>query len=235
MIYIKIILSTLGSIIALFFSTKVIGNKQMSQLNMFDYINGITIGSIGAEMATSLEGDFIYPLISIIIYTFIIWLISFIGSKWMPWRRFFSGRSVFLMEGGKLYEKNFTMAKIDINEFLTQCRIKGYFNMDEIDTVVLEQNGQISVMPKRDDAPITPKIMNFTTKPKKVDIVVIMDGHILGENLIQSGNNKNWLEKQLISLKIGSISDVFLGVCDENNQLNAFMKNGEIHKNDIFQ
>ena len=85
MSYIKIILSTLGSIVALFFSTKVIGNKQMSQLNMFDYINGITIGSIGAEMATSLEGDFIYPLISIIIYTFIIWLISFIGSKWMPW------------------------------------------------------------------------------------------------------------------------------------------------------
>ena len=85
MSYIKIILSTLGSIVALFFSTKVIGNKQMSQLNMFDYINGITIGSIGAEMATSLEGDFIYALISIIIYSFIIWLISFVGSKWLPW------------------------------------------------------------------------------------------------------------------------------------------------------
>ncbi len=103
--YIKIFFATLGSIAALFLSTKVIGNKQMSQLNMFDYINGITIGSIGAEMATALEGDFVYPLISIIVYTFVIWLISFVGSKYMGWRRFFSGRSVFLMEAASCMKK----------------------------------------------------------------------------------------------------------------------------------
>lgn len=51
--FIKIILTSVGSIIALFFSTKIIGNKQMSELSMFDYINGITIGSIAAR-----NGDF---------------------------------------------------------------------------------------------------------------------------------------------------------------------------------
>ena len=55
--FIKIILTSVGSIIALFFSTKIIGNKQMSELSMFDYINGITIGSIAAEMATTIEND----------------------------------------------------------------------------------------------------------------------------------------------------------------------------------
>ena len=57
--FIKIILTSVGSIIALFFSTKIIGNKQMSELSMFDYINGITIGSIAAEMATSLDSKFL--------------------------------------------------------------------------------------------------------------------------------------------------------------------------------
>lgn len=233
--FLKIILTTLGSVAALFFSTKIIGNKQMSQLNMFDYINGITIGSIGAEMATSLDGKFYYPLTAIAVYTLIIWLISFVGSKNIKWRRFFSGRSIFLMKGGKIYEKNFTLTKIDINEFLTQCRINGYFNLSEIDTVILEQNGQISVMPKAEKSPITPEDMKLETAEKRTDTVVIMDGHIMEENLNDSGNNKSWLEKELIRQKIGDIKDIFIGVCDEKNNLTVFKKNGEIKKNDVFQ
>ncbi len=77
----KIILTSVGSIIALFFSTKIIGNKQMSELSMFDYINGITIGSIAAEMATSLDGKFYYPLTAIVIYTVIMWFISYLTEK----------------------------------------------------------------------------------------------------------------------------------------------------------
>lgn len=232
---IKIVLTTLGSVTALFFSTKIIGNKQMSQFNMFDYINGITIGSIGAEMATSLDGAFYYPLTSIAIYTFVIWLISVLSERNLKIRRFFTGRSVFLMENGKIYEKNFTLAKVDINEFLAQCRINGYFNLSDIDTVILEQNGQISVMPRSSNAPLTPKDAKIEVQPKAADTVIIMDGKILEENLAHTGNNKAWLEKQLISQKIGNIKDIFFAVCDENNNLSVFKKNGEIHKNDVFQ
>lgn len=59
---------SLGSIIVLFILTKILGCRQMSQLSMFDYVNGITIGSIAAEMATSLENDFFKPLSAMIIY-----------------------------------------------------------------------------------------------------------------------------------------------------------------------
>ena len=57
----KVIFTSLLSVSALFILTKLMGNRQMSQLSMFDYINGITIGSIAAEMATSLENDFWLP------------------------------------------------------------------------------------------------------------------------------------------------------------------------------
>ena len=50
--FLNIFLSSVGSIIVLFLLTKLIGNKEMSQLSMFDYVNSITIGSIAAEMAT---------------------------------------------------------------------------------------------------------------------------------------------------------------------------------------
>lgn len=54
----KVLLTSVGSVIALFIMTKIIGNKQVSQLNLFDYINGITIGSIAAELAITPEADF---------------------------------------------------------------------------------------------------------------------------------------------------------------------------------
>ena len=56
--YIHVSMTSLGSLVVLFLLTKVMGYKQLSQLSMFDYITGITIGSIAAEMAISLENDF---------------------------------------------------------------------------------------------------------------------------------------------------------------------------------
>ena len=233
--FVKVFFMSIGSIIALFISTKVIGNKQMSELSMFDYINGITIGSIAAEMATALENDFYYPLMALAIYTLVIWLISFISEKSLKSRRIFAGRSIILMENGKLFEKNLRTSKIDINDFLAQCRINGYFNTDDIDTAILEQNGKISFLPKSDTKPLTPRDINLSPEQEKLSQVVILDGHIMTENLKRSGNNKKWLESELKKQKIGNIKDVYLAECDNNNNLSVFKRLEEAPKNDPFQ
>ena len=233
--FVKVFFMSIGSIIALFISTKVIGNKQMSELSMFDYINGITIGSIAAEMATALENDFYYPLMAIAIYTIVIWLISIISEKSLKSRRIFAGRSIILMENGKLFEKNLRTSKIDINDFLAQCRINGYFNTDDIDTAILEQNGKISFLPKSDTKPLTPRDINLSPEQEKLSQVVILDGHIMTENLKRSGNNKKWLESELKKQKIGNIKDVYLAECDNNNNLSVFKRLEEAPKNEQFQ
>ena len=92
----NIALTSIGSIIVLFLLTKLIGNRQMSELNMFDYINGITIGSIAAEMATSLEDDFLKPLLAMIIYGVVTVLISILANKNIKLRRFFNGKTLIL-------------------------------------------------------------------------------------------------------------------------------------------
>lgn len=233
--FVKVFFMSIGSIVALFISTKVIGNKQMSELSMFDYINGITIGSIAAEMATALENDFYYPLMAIAIYTIVIWIISIISEKSVKSRRLFAGRSIILMENGKLYEQNLHTAKIDINDFLTQCRISGYFNLDDIDTAILEQNGKISFLPKADAKPITPRDVNMSPEQEKLQQVVILDGHVMTENLKRTGNNQKWLDNELRKQKIGNIKDVYLAECDNNNQLSVFKRNQDAPKNDPFQ
>lgn len=207
----------------------------MSELSMFDYINGITIGSIAAEMATELDGKFYFPLIAMAVYTVVIWIISEMSEKSVKSRRVFAGRSILLMENGKLYENNFRTAKIDINDFLTQCRINGYFNTDDIDTAILEQNGKISFLPKSDAKPLTPRDINLSPEQEKLLKVVILDGHIMEENLKRTGNNKKWLENELHKQKIGNIKDVYLAECDNNNQLSVYKRLSEAPKNDPFQ
>lgn len=233
--FVKIIISSVISIIALFFSTKVIGNKQMSELSMFDYINGITIGSIAAEMATEMDRDVYYPLIAIAVYTVIMWFISFVSEKNIKGRRFFAGRSIILMENGKIYQKNFKTAKIDINDFLTQSRINGYFNLDDIDTAILEQNGKISFLPKSDARPLSPRDINLSPEQERLMKVVILDGNIMHENLKRTGNDMRWLENELHKQKIGSINDVYVAECDNNNQLYVHKKTDKAPKNDPFQ
>lgn len=233
--FVKIIISSLASIVALFFSTKIIGNRQMSELSMFDYINGITIGSIAAEMATEMDKDFYYPLIAIAVYTAIMWLMSFITEKNMTGRRFLAGRSILLMENGKLYEKNFKTGKIDINEFLTQCRINGYFNLDDIDTALLEPNGKISFLPKSDAKPLSPRDIQLSPEQEKLLKVIILDGHIMRENLKRTGNDMRWLENELHKQKIGNIKDIYIAECDNNNQLYVHKRTNDAPKNDPFQ
>lgn len=230
----KIVLLSVGSLIALFLLTKLMGNKQMSQLSMFDYINGITIGSIAAEMATSLEDEFWQPLLAMTIYALSSFLISIFACKSLKMRRFMNGRAIVLFEGGKLYNKNLMRAKIDIDDLLTQCRNNGYFNLSEIQSAILETNGIISFLPKSDIRPVNVSDMNINAEQEKPVANVIMDGKVLEGNLKYTGNNLEWLNKQLKSQGVGKIEDVFLATCDSNNQLSVYVKIEKPMKRNIF-
>ena len=127
--FIKVILTSLLSIVTLFILTKLMGNRQMSQLSMFDYINGITIGSIAAELATDLEGDFWQPVVAMAVYAVVTVCITFITTKSIGARRLLTGRSVILFENGKFRTKDMLRAQVDTSEFMTQCRISGCFSL----------------------------------------------------------------------------------------------------------
>ncbi|MFR8117026.1 MAG: DUF421 domain-containing protein [Clostridia bacterium] len=123
----KIVALSFGSVIFLFILTKLMGNKEMSQLSMFDYIIGITIGSIAAEMSTALESDFMQPVIAMAVYAVVSIIISILSYKSLKVRRIISGNSLILLDNGELYRDNLKKAKLDLNEFLMQCRTSRIF------------------------------------------------------------------------------------------------------------
>lgn len=220
----KICFSSAFSLIAMFVLIKILGNRQMSQLSMFDYVNGITVGSIAAEMATSLEDDFMKPLVAMLVYTLLMFLLSITCSKSMKARTIINGKSLLLYQNGKLIEKNFKKAKLDVNEFLTQCRINGYFNISDLDTAILETNGHISFIPVSDKKTVTAEDLNLSPKQEKPVFNVIIDGKIMENNLKAAGKDRNWLDNNLKSQKESNISKIFLATCDSDNNLSIYAK-----------
>lgn len=208
---IKVILTSLLSVAALFIITKIMGHKQVAQLDFFDYISGITIGSIGAELATELEKPY-KPLIALVVYGIASTVLNLLAHKLPRTRKYINGTPTILFDDGKLYRPNLKKAKLDLSEFLLMCREMGYFDLDEIQTAVFEHNGKISILPKAQKRPATPEDMNLNVKSAHIGVEVIMDGRIMGENLSRLGLNEKWLQKQLKAQKYNSEKDIFLGI-----------------------
>lgn len=219
--YLKICLTAFFSALILFILTKFMGHKQIAQLDVFDYVNGITIGSIAAEMATELE-DPVKPFIALLVYAVIAIALSFISNKFPASRRIIVGHPVILLDKGKLYRKSFKKAKLDLNEFLCLCRGQGYFNINDIETAVFEHNGSLSILPKSSAKSLTPEDMKVCPPQEEIITELIMDGKINEENLKRSGKSVSWLQKRLSEKNISEIKDVFLAFIDNKGSLTFY-------------
>lgn len=230
----NVAITSILSIIMLFIIAKSIGNRQMSQMSMFDYVNGITIGSIAAELATDIE-NYHKPLLAMILYGCITFLISYLTNKSIKLRRFMEGKALLLLKNDQLNEKNLMHAKLDVDEFLTLCRNQGYFNLDDIHTAVLEANGKLSILPKSTKRPVTPEDLKLSPEQEYPLANVIIDGKILEQNLKATGNNRIWLERQIHAYGVSDINEIVLATCDINNKLNIYVKLHRKMTQDIFE
>lgn len=216
-------LTTVGSFAVLFLVAKFIGHKQIAQLDFFDYITGITIGSIAAEMATELEEPW-KPLLAMVIYGGITLSLSLISSRFPRSRKYLNGTPTILLDHGKLYYENMKKARLDLSEFLVLCRQQGYFDLTTIQTAIFEYNGKLTILPVTTQRPVTPQDLDLNPDQELIFTELIMDGRILEDNLHRMGLDRTWLDKQLKQRHISSAKEVFLAVCDRNLKFVLFKK-----------
>ena len=209
--FIKVILTSLLSVAALFIITKMMGHKQVAQLDFFDYVIGITIGSVAAELATELESPW-KPLVAMIIYGGASMLLNILAHKLSKTRKYINGTPTILMSDGKIFRENLKKAKLDLSEFLLLCREQGYFNLSDIEMAVFETNGKLSVLPRSENRPLTPDDVNLKPKPASIGTEVIMDGEIMGENLTRLGRDERWLSSKIREQGYNDTKKIFLGV-----------------------
>ena len=215
------------AIIVLFLITKLLGKKQINQLNMFDYVIGISIGNVVAEMSVNKEVVFIDGVITMAVYALVAIIINYLTTKSIIIRRLTSGTPIVIIEEGRLIEKGLKKSKLDINDFLEEARINGYFDISEIEYAIMEANGIVSFLPKGKYSPLTPSDSKIKVNDKSLNANVVIDGNIMEKNLKYINKDKKWLKSRLKNLGYDDIEKLLLVTCDKKEKIEVYEKNIE--------
>lgn len=233
--FLNICFRTILILIILFFITKMMGKKQISELNFFDYVVGITIGSIAADISLDIEKDMIAGIAALFIYGFISYIISFVSIKSILARRFFIGVPTVLVEKGKIIESGLKKSKIDVNDLLMEARENGYFNLDEIDYALMEVNGNISFLPKEKEKPVTKKDMKIKCNNEGLTVNAIIDSKYMANNMKAINKDKEWLDHELKVNGYDNYDNILLATIDNNYKVTIYEKNVKPDKNTVLE
>ena len=230
----KVVIRCIVAMTTLFFMTKLLGKKQVSELSLFDYVVGISIGNFASEMAINLEAEFFNSMLAIIVFGILAYFISILTIKSLKLRKFFVGTPTVLMENSKLIYKNMKKSMIDVNDLLSQAREMGYFDLSEIEFAILEANGKISFLPKGEYKNITVKDMKLKIEKQGLCANVIIDGNIMDDNLINIGKDTEWLLHEL-KCKGKKVHDILLATVDINDKLTLYERLPYMESNKILE
>ena len=230
----EVVIRCIIAMTTLFFMTKLLGKKQVSELSLFDYVVGISIGNFASEMAINLEAEFFNSMLAIIVFGILAYFISILTIKSLKLRKFFVGTPTVLMENSKLIYKNMKKSMIDINDLLSQAREMGYFDLSEIEFAILEANGKISFLPKGEYKNITVKDMKLKIEKQGLCANVIIDGNIMDDNLINIGKDTEWLLHEL-KCKGKKVHDILLATVDINDKLILYERLPYMDSNKILE
>ncbi len=204
--------------------SKLIGIKLISQMNFFDFIMGVSIGSIVAKIIIDKDHVVFSGIVALIIFAILTIAISYLNLKSYTARRIINAKTLLLIENGRIIDKNLKKLRITINELMMKLREKDVFNLEDVQFAVMESNGQLSVLLKADKKPITPYDMNLKVKSFSWLNDIIIDGKIIDKNLEIAGIDKKWLQSELKRKSIDNIEDVFYAGVDKNKKLTVSKK-----------
>lgn len=216
--WIEIVLRTLLAVIVLFVLTKILGKRQLGELSYFEYITGITIGSLAAYVSLDLDANWYYGIIAMAVWVAVVYGLEFLALKSKIARDVIDGRAVVLIKEGKILEDNLTKDHLTADDLLQKLREKNAFKVADVEFAVLEADGKLNVLLNKENQPLTAKHLGIKVAPEQEPQTVVMDGKIMDEPLATIGLNRNWLNTELKKIGV-SIENVFLGQVDSYGQL----------------
>lgn len=215
---------SLISLATLFFVTKCIGKKQVSELSLFDYVIGLSIGNFAAEITINKDVNLIDGILAVVIFGLVSYIVSYLTMKSMKIRRFMIGTPTVVMENGRLIYENLKKNKFDINDFLEECREDGYFDISKIEYAIIEANGKVSILPKSEYGALTPNDMNIKVPKQGLVANIIIDGELLEENLKKLNKTKEWFNKNLKVKGYDNYDNILLATVDINEKIVVYDK-----------
>lgn len=199
--------------------TRILGKKQISQFTLFDYVLGITIGSIAATMTTDLSSRAWPHWVGLLTWVAAGLAIDFLTTKSRYAAKYIEGEPTIIVMNGKILEDNMRKLRYNAANLQQQLRGKDVFDMSEIHFAVLEPNGELSVLKKPELQPVTLKDMKMSVANTGIGIELIYDGVVVDLNLKQINRTRRWLKNELKKQGVNDPSEVFLATFEASGSL----------------
>ena len=222
----KVIMSASIAFLYLLVISKLLGKKQIAQLDFISYVTGISIGSIAAEMSTNAAKEPLYLyIISMTVFFLFDFLIGLLSRKGLWIEKLLVGSPLIIIENGKINYKALKKSKLTINEITAFAREKGYFSLDDIAFGIFESNGKFSILPKEEKSPVVAQDLKIKKDKASLYYSVIVDGKISKTALKKLGKDKDWMYKKL-DLNKQKLKQILLAEYDQvSKKFNIFYKN----------
>lgn len=198
---------------------RILGKQQISQLTFFDYIVGITIGSMASTLTTDLTSTAWSHWIGLLVWTCASFILQIITLKSKAASEYLDGKPTLVIMNGKILEDSMKKSRYRLSELLEQLRSKDVFDLNQVAFAILEKDGQLSVLKKPEFQPATPKDLNLKSDTSIIGTELIYDGIIIEQNLKNINKNRNWLMSQLKKQGINSSSEVFVATFNAPDKL----------------
>ncbi|NLD26266.1 MAG: DUF421 domain-containing protein [Acholeplasmataceae bacterium] len=214
-----VIVRGLISFFTLLIYTRILGKQQVSHLTFFEYIMGITIGSIAASMTVDLSSRAWPHFLGLTVWFLAVYILQIITLKSRKLSIAIDGKPVIVMAKGKILEEVLRKNRFKLSELTEMLRDKGVFDLAEVDYAIIETSGKLSVLKKPEYQPLSPNDMKLKPKYKGLFTDLIYGGKILEESLRDKQLSRAWLTEVLKQNNIKHHSDVFYAAIDESGNL----------------
>lgn len=216
------------SFLVLFLLARLMGRKEIGQMTFFNWASAIGIGSIAGNLAVNESTLIKDGVISLIVWTLFTILMDMLDLKSKQWRTVTTGEPLIVIKAGRIMERALKISRVDLDELQALLRQKDIFSLNDVDYAILETNGDLSVLKKESQQPVTKNDLNIMS-PKK-DLIplpteVIADGKVNSKNLSKLKLDNNWLDRELQKAKIHSAEDVFFAQVQQDGTLYIDRKN----------
>ena len=198
---------------------RLMGKRQIGQLQPFELVVAIMIADLASVPMQNRDlplSNGAIPILTLLVAQVGISYLT-MRSQWA--RRIICGTPSILVRNGKICQKELTRLRINLNDLLEQLRAKDVPNLADVEFAVLETTGQLSVIPKSQRRPVCPADLNIPTEYEGLPLDLIIDGHILRENLARAGLDEAWLRAQLSQFGFSGPEEVLFASLDTAGRL----------------
>lgn len=206
---IEIVLRSTSTYIILLILGRLIGRKLISRITFFDFIVGITMGSIAVRIALGSQESPFLAAVSVSVIAILVVITDYLDIKSIKFRNLVDGEPIILISNGKLLDYNLKKVRIRINKLMAQLREKDIFSFDDVSVALIESDGELTVLPKVNKQPVTTGDLNIASKYNGLITDIIIDGKIMYDNLQNTNHDEQWIKEQLNAYNVTDAKEVF--------------------------